>query len=523
MYEAPIVIGMELSLRTVFNSSYICFEFRYYIQYAYPNGIAGIQMQIICASCKSVYNLTTEQVSGLAHSILPCVKCNRFIKITICPYCYSYYSITFTSTRQEKYQLACEQCGKPFVIDFPLIKEGKDTGPGGREKKPIGKIFSIFKSPSEKTEKKFLLSRDKLANSHLDAFRSRDGEPAIRSVIFTLGNLFSICGSAFTIRKISVASIAVIISLIMLMGYNRATDLFLTPVDFPSGDFIKSLLTILPFAIIIFMYMTAATVIAGITMNAVSPGPGSSGRRAPAFMARIFPPLFLTNVLLLVVVDLILILFGNIPIVGPILFAIMFLPIYITSLCIMVLLAIGIWFYPPIIASSEAGTISSIRSFLRFIRRQNFNLAYTIPLMTILTALTFAAVYLLHYGSFNLSMYLAKNILTDDGEKLFSAIPHFLIQISDLAIIGSDTGLYRTLADNLLPTHAIGGGIIGIIFSLISILLFASFISISSTLSTHLYLMMKEGTDMDDASKLRILILLVLILLGIFLVKKILA
>ncbi len=250
---------------------------------------------------------------------------------------------------------------------------------------------------------------------------------------------------------------------------------------------------------------------------------GFSGRRTLAFMARIFPPLFLTNMLLLVVVDLIFILFGKIPIVGPVLFAILFLPIYITSLFIVVLLAIGIWFYPPLVAVTGAGTVSSVREFLRFIRIQNFNLAYTIPLMTILSALTFTAVYLLHYSSFNLSIYLAKNVLTDDGEKLFSSIPSLFTEISDLAIIGSDTGLYRSLVRNILPAHAIGGGIIGIILSLISILLFASFISISSTLSTHLYLMMKEGTDMDDASKLRILILLVLILFGIFLVKKIIA
>ena len=461
-------------------------------------------MKITCASCKSVYNLTAEQVESFSHSIFPCAKCNRFIKITICPYCYSYYSITFTSTRQEKYHLACEQCGKPFVIDFPLIKEGKIAGPGEHEKK-------------------VLRSTDKRGTSHLDAFKYGYAAPSMRSVSFTLGNLFSICGSAFTLSKLSVASIAVIMSLILVMGYNRVTDLFLTSVDLPYSDYIKSLLVILPFAIIIFMYMTAATVIARITMNAINPGPGFSGRRAMEFLAKIFPPLLFTNVLLLIAVDLMFILFGNIPIVGPVLFAILFLPIYITSLCIVILLAIGIWFYPPLIAASNAGTIPSIRNFLRFIRKQNFNLAYTIPVMTILTVLTFAAVYLLHYSSFNLLIYLTKNILSEEGEKLFSSIPALLIRISDLAIIGSDTGLYKSLADNLLPAHTIGGVIIGIIFSLISILLFASCISISSTLSTRLYLMMEKGTDMDDASKLRILILLVLILLGLFLVKKIIA
>ena len=454
------------------------------------NGIPRIHMQITCASCKSVYDLTTEQVGDLAHSILPCAKCNKFIKITICPYCYSYYSITFTSTRQEKYQLTCEQCGKPFVIDFPLIKDGKKAGSVG--------------------------------NSHLDLFQNQGSAPSPRSVSFTLENLFSICGSAFTLFRLAVAAIAIIIALILLMGYNWAINLVFTSGEFTSNDYIKSFLTIIPFAIIFFTYMMAATVIARITMNAINAGSVFTAWRALEFLIRTFPPVFLTNVFLFIAVELVFILFGKIPIVGPVLFAILFLPIYITSLCIVILLAIGIWFYPPLIAASDAGTISSIRNFLRFIRKQNFNLAYTIPLMTILTALTFTVIYLLHYSSFNLLLYLAKNVLTDDGEKIFSAIPTSLLQISDLATIGSETGLYKSLLNNLLLAHTIGGSIIGIVFSLISIVLFASFISISSTLSTHLYIMMEKGTDMDDASKLRILMLLVLILFGIFLVKKIL-
>jgi hypothetical protein len=442
-------------------------------------------MQITCASCKSIYNLTTEQVDGLAHSILPCAKCNKFIKITICPYCHSYYSITFTSTNQEKYQLTCEQCAKPFVVDFPLIKDAKNT------------------------------------SSSFDSFQNQDAAPSTQSVSFTLGNLFSICSSAFTPSKLTVAAIAIIISLILSMGYNWAINLFLASEEFASNDYIKSFLTIIPFAVIFFTYMMASAIIARITMDAHNAGSVFTAHRALKFLIKTFPPVFLTNVFLFIAVELVFILFGKIPIVGPVLFAILFLPIYIISLCVVILLAIGIWFYPPLIAGSDAGTISSIRKFLRFVRKQNFNLAYTIPLMTILTTLTFTGIYLLHYSSFNLSIYLAKNVLNDDGEKIFSAIPSALLQISDLATIGSETGLYKSLLNNLLPAHTIGGSIIGVIFSLISLVLFASFISISSTLSTRLYMIMEKGTDMDDASKLRILMLLVLILLGIFLVKKI--
>ncbi|HQL82244.1 MAG TPA: hypothetical protein PK307_08590, partial [Spirochaetota bacterium] len=152
---------------------------------------------------------------------------------------------------------------------------------------------------------------------------------------------------------------------------------------------------------------------------------------------------------------------------------------------------------------------------------QNFSLAYTVPLMAIVTAVTFAAIYLLHYGSFSLSMFLTKNLLAEEGEKIFSAVPPSFLSMSDLTIQGSDSGLFKAFVGNLFLSHTIGGLIIGLIFSLISILLFASFVSISATLSTHLYLMMDRGRDIDDRSKLRVLLLLVLILAGVFLIKKI--
>jgi len=239
------------------------------------------------------------------------------------------------------------------------------------------------------------------------------------------------------------------------------------------------------------------------------------------FIAGAIIPIFLANVFIFVIIDLVFILFGKIPVIGPVLFAVLFLPIYLTSLCAVLLLAVGFWFYPPIIAASVPRGASPLRGLFRFIRAQNFSLAYTIPLMTIITAVTFAAVYALHYGSFSLSMFLSKAVLGDEDLKVFSSIPSSFLQISDLAITGSNSGIYKSLVSDILMTHSIGGFIIGIIFSVISILLFASFISITATLSTHIYLMLEKGTDMDDSSKIRLLALLVLILLGVFLAKKI--
>jgi hypothetical protein len=478
-------------------------------------------MQITCAGCKSAYNLTLDQIKGLPYSILPCKHCSRNIKISSCPHCNSFYSITFTSTQQSKYQLTCERCSKPFIIDFPLIKEAHKIGEAKKAKKASPEKPPFF----EKFKKKKAV---KPTPTPAPAPRERRPEPGIetrapssRAVSFSLGDLLSLCGTAFTIPKLTAAALGIIASFMLVLGYNYIMGLALAAGYIVINEYVKSILTIIPFAIIFFLYIMAASVIARITMDAMAHDRDTAPGRAARFLLRAVAPIFLANIILFIAVDLVFLLFGRIPVIGPVLFALLFLPVYVLSLCVVILLAIGFWFYPAVIAGSAPGAMAPIRGLLRFIRRQNFRLAYTIPLMTIITAVTFAAIYLIHYGSFALTMFLAKNVLSEEGDKIFSAIPPTLLQISDLTLMGSDTGLFKSLLKNLLLEHTIGGFIIGVVFSLISITLFASFVSISATLSTHFYVMMEKDSDMDDSSKIRILLLLVLALAGVFLVKKI--
>ncbi|HOT46761.1 MAG TPA: hypothetical protein PLM53_00075 [Spirochaetota bacterium] len=342
-----------------------------------------------------------------------------------------------------------------------------------------------------------------------------------RTVTFTLQNLFSVCGSAFTAPKIGTASAAITATFLVFLAGNWLARQAIDPGDIAGNEVLKSLLGIVPFAIIMFMYIMTSAVISRFTLNTLSSRASSPQQGLGRFIAGAIAPVFLANVLIFIIIDLVFILFGRIPVIGPVLFAVLFLPIYLASLCAVLLLAVGFWFYPPIIATFVPGGTSPLIGLFKFIRRQNFSLAYTIPLMTIITAVTFAAIYILHYGSFSLSMFLSKAVLGDEDLKVFSSIPSAFLQFSDLTITGSDSGLYKSLVSDILLSHSIGGFIIGMIFSLISILLFASFISITATLSTHIYLMLDRGTDMDDTSKIRLLALLVLILLGVFLAKKI--
>lgn len=518
-------------------------------------------MQITCAHCKTNYSLTPEQIRGLSFSILPCKQCSKFIKITTCPHCQSYYSITFTSTQKARYSLTCERCSKPFSIEFPLIREpepadegqpypGKTaaealpniqarsagsteptTGAGTykpyapaapaaapsvsrKEKRVRPPLFETFRRGGHgdvpATVKERRLPKEKTS------YKNGLNETSRAGADFTLSGLFSICGNAFTAPKLLIGAVGIFLSFLIITGYGWLLNGLIDP----SGSVLRPMLNMVPFALIFFIYILSAAAISRVTMDSVHSGARTSAGRLIEFLGRSFIPVFIANIALFLAMEMVLILFGKIPIVGPILFALMFLPIYAVSICVILIVAIGFWFYPPIIASNRGGT-SAFTGMFTFIRRQNFRLAYAIPLMAAVTAVAFAAIYLLHYGSFSLSIFLAKNLLAEEGEKIFSAVPPSFLSMSDLTIMGSDSGLFRSLMSNLFLSHTIGGFIIGLVFSLISTLLFASFISVSATLSTHLYLMMDSDSDIDDQSKLRVLLLLVLILAGVFLIKKI--
>jgi hypothetical protein len=478
-------------------------------------------MQITCASCKTAYNLTAEQIRGLSYSILPCNTCNKFIKITTCPHCNSFYSITFSSAQQTRYRLTCERCARPFEIEFPVIKEASKVDDRPAQVKPRWERFSFFKKIKPAETKKDIREPAPSPQENPSPFREESRSRPNQSMNFTLANLFSICGSAFTIPKLATAATGIVLSFLLLMTGNRLAAFAIEMGDLAGNEFIKSLLNIVPFAIILFLYIISAAAISRLTMDSRLSRPDTSRHSIMNFLAKSVVPVLLANVVMFIIIDIVFVLFGKIPVIGPLLFAILFLPIYLTSLCAVLLLAIGFWFYPPVIAASIPGGQSPVKGLFRFIRTQNFSLAYTIPLMTIITAVTFAAIYLIHYGSFSLSLFLSKTVLGDDGMKIFSSIPSLFLQFSDLTIIGTDSGLYKSLSNDILVAHSVAGIIIGFIFCIISILLIASFISITATLSTHIYLMLEKGTDMDDSSKIRLLLLMVLILIGVFLVKKI--
>ena len=52
----------------------------------------------------------------------------------------------------------------------------------------------------------------------------------------------------------------------------------------------------------------------------------------------------------------------------------LFLPIYLISFLIVIIIVIGFWFYPPIIANEPAVPSNPARGLLQFVRKHNFHL-----------------------------------------------------------------------------------------------------------------------------------------------------
>ncbi|MCP4130598.1 MAG: hypothetical protein GY754_06415 [bacterium] len=501
-------------------------------------------MQIACTNCNSIYSLTAGEIEGLRHSIMTCKKCNNFIKITVCPDCKSLYSISSASGASSKYKVKCDKCAKFFVVEFPVIKDAQKREPrpilpGIKKEEKKEKAETVFMTPKEfnrsiknstnnsvKTPVKNSTKNSpekpgKNAKHGSSQLNHGLSVPGVKN--YTLKELFSICSSAFNIKKIMVASIGIIVMFLLLFVYkNIETAVFLSKES--SNSYALSFLNMLPLAMIFFIFILASTIIARITMDNIAAGAAGSNKgrsNLAVFTGKRIFPVFISNILILVLLNVVMILFGKIPVVRPIFYAILFFPLYVSSLLIFIIAGIGFWFYPPILARHKPGLISNTGNLFRFIKKQNFTLIYIIPIMIIITTLTFSAIYLVYYGSFSLTISISSSLISDDIAKLFQAVPSFLLKISNLSFFASDVNLFNSLMGELVYSHHIGGLIIGIILSLISIFLFASFISIIGTLSTHVYILLENDIDIDDRNKLRLLTILVLILLGIFIFKKI--
>lgn len=465
-------------------------------------------MLITCTYCKASYSLSMDHLDGTRDSIFTCRQCQRSIKITRCPHCSSFYSITF-SAPHHRYSFRCMRCEKSFTVEFPVIDAA-------------GRRPSIsVRLPSEGRERAREDSGERIIHRYRDETEKASGisckDTTFREL--SLKELLAVCSGAFSKVKLLVSAAGMTVLILVMFLYREIEGLLYTAPLIASSRFFKSLLNLIPVFLILSGVVLILALISRITLEKLFLDSVWNLRKALQFVSRIVMPVFVSHIFILFLGNLVFILSGMIPMVEPVLYSMLLLPIYMISLLIIITLVVGLWFYPPILAYKEVGIIKNIMHLFHFVKRHNFSLIVVIPILVITSSIILALIYLLHCGAFSIAISLSKVVLQDKAAGIFSAIP-LSLSISDISFLGSDIHAFQSLITGLLLSHKIGGFIIGVVLTTISIFLLASYISIIGSLSSHAYIVMERGMNISVRKKIALLMLL-LILLGIYIVRKI--
>lgn len=337
---------------------------------------------------------------------------------------------------------------------------------------------------------------------------------------FTVGELFSITATSFSIKKIIPAASAALVMMLMIRLIEILQGMT------ASGSFIGTgaaylVFSLIPAALVLSFYMVAAAVISKVTLEKIFYNREPQWDTIAFFTLKKCPAIFLCNAAAMMLVSLTLILFGKIPLLGPIFFAVAFFPVYILSIVIAILLFAGIWFYPPVTAHRENGIFRNMKDLFYFLKKHNLTLLYMIPVASMLALVTFAVVFMVHTFALTLTIAMSKAILSGDAAAIFSGIPAIFVKISGAALGGINGSIFRELSSELTIVHRLGGLILGASITLITVFLISVFFSITATISTHIYIMMERGLTVDDRRKALTMFILFMFLAVIVMLKKI--
>ncbi len=289
---------------------------------------------------------------------------------------------------------------------------------------------------------------------------------------------------------------------------------------FRENAFLLHLLNFLSIFVFSFVFILTNTVIARLSMPE-QPGFGDmQNGEIIAFTAERALPVLICNLAVLLAFNSLLIAFGSIPLVGPVLYSLLFLPVYLFSVATVILCAIAVWFYPPVLAI-HGGIIASFREFIYFIRRNHFNLLVTIPLLAILTALFIALLNVIHYSALSLALGLSRGLLGDDISRILSSMPYSASGLLNIPHMIQGVKALPSMLGNLIFSYHAGGFILGAALGTISIALLAIILSFTGTLSARAYIMLEQGREPGGTRKIEILAVLFLVLAVLYMAKKV--
>lgn len=461
-------------------------------------------MKVSCSHCNANYSLTKEQVSSLHDATMQCTRCGRRIKIAFCPECGASYSITFTQAAGNRYTLTCQRCTRPFIIEISSSREKEAPGPAVPQATP--------EQPHEQPGKKQVPNRPEPAVRRKD---SRDAEDS-----FTLWDILRTCGRAFTPQRMFVSATGMMLLFISLFIFD-AIESHASPGPAPGqGITAYSFISFIPIILFIFFFLVTATAVSRITLMETEYNEKCTALGSLRFVGSQIVPVTLSNIVVFLLANTLLILFGKIPLIGPIFYSLLFLPIYIISVVFILTCAIALWFYPPILALERKSFLAGTRDLLGFIKTQNLTLLIIIPVLAIASTILFTFINMVHQGALHVTLSMSKSILQSDLSRVFTAIPFSFQKIIDFPFMLSRLRSVESLIGELIVSYHVGGIILGLTLSVITLLIYASMISFIATISTYVFVILEKRGDVEDRKKIEILLLIVLLLAALLLFKK---
>jgi hypothetical protein len=462
-------------------------------------------MQVFCSNCNTAHDVTYEQANNAETSVITCKKCDKHIKFQFCPHCGAFYSITFSNIKQGKYRYTCRKCTKDFAIEF-----------SPEERIKIPEIYAAPEPAPAQTEQKNGDSSINLKTHETVSFMNN----SINT--FSVNELFKAASEAFNIKKIFISAITVVCMLIVIQIFSLMENLFIKPSIAGLHAFAGSFINLFPLALIFSFYILCASIISKITLDRIFHSKETALDEVIKFTIKTGPGIFTGNIIVLLIINSMLILFGKIPYLGPLLFSFAFLPVYLFSVVIFMLCFIGLWFYPPISAHRENGIFANAKNMMLFIKKHNLSIIFMIPVIALVAGITFSIVFLLHLSAFSFSIAMSRWLLNTDASVIFSSIPALFIKASEATFAGFSSGIFKELNNSLLMTHHIGGLILGITLLSITVFLLSIFVSITATVSSHIYIVMERGLSIDDRKKSMVLAILIMMLTLFIMLRKLL-
>ncbi|HQO02249.1 MAG TPA: hypothetical protein PLI62_08260 [Spirochaetota bacterium] len=471
-------------------------------------------MKVSCSHCNANYTLTGEQVSSLTDSTMQCARCGRRIKIAFCPECRASYSITFAKAAGNRYTLTCQRCGHPFIIE--ISSGGKKAPQPALPLSPVSPPEQPRKNQAAPVESEFRET----------AAQKRPGPEKLKQQSYNSENSFSpgdilrACGRAFTPQRLLISSAGIIFLLLSLIIFDAAAPAASSGSPMEQSGVLYSFISFIPVILFIFFFLLIATAVSRITLMETEYNERCSTAQSLRFTGSQIIPITLSNIVVLLLANTLLILFGKIPLIGPIFYSLLFLPIYVISVIFILFCVIALWFYPPVLAQEKKGFLSGAGDLLAFIKSHNLTLLIIIPVLIITSTIIFTFITMIHHGALSIAVSMSKSILQSDLSRVFTAIPFSFQKIIDFPFMLSRIRTVESFIGELIVSYHVGGIILGVALSAITVLIYAGMASFIATISTYVFVILEKREDVEDRKKIELLLLIVLLLAALLLFKK---